>query len=107
MKANVGSAVELDDRFVSPTSWGAKLFILAEEVTRIGACLVQVENKLKPFKSMEENSLRDFDPAAAKETSQQFLQVLTLVMKRIKQLAPEVEDLKASISEMKRTHQAA
>jgi hypothetical protein len=55
--SNLGTSVELDDRFEAPTVWGAVAFI-ADKVARAGKSLNLVEGDLIPTSENQKNSSR-------------------------------------------------
>ena len=96
VKANVGSMPpNMDPKFVSPTVWGSAAFI-GEELIDVGLVAWAIDQELKDFKVSVEDETDNF-----KVESERVVTVLTAVMDRVKEMGPELESVKRSLSIMK------
>ena len=94
----LGTPIELDDRFEAPTLWGTAAFI-ADELIRLSKDALAVELLVKPMQSEVDwikTSVRE-SHASAEEAGGKMRQILTFVMKRIHEIAPEVELVKTRL----------
>ena len=97
IKANVGSMPpNMDPKFVSPTVWGSAAFI-GEELIDVGLVAWAIDQEWKDFKVSVEDETDNF-----KMESERVVTVLTAVMDRIKEMGPELESVKHSLSVMKK-----
>ncbi|KAI2498171.1 hypothetical protein MHU86_16314 [Fragilaria crotonensis] len=106
LKTNLGAPMAvIDVKFESPTLWGTTSFIV-DEVNRVGESLAGLEADILPFKISVNEFIESHDPTEAKHKADRFLEILTMVMQKMKQISPEFEAMKASIGgllEEKRT----
>lgn len=98
LKSSVGMPVQLDDRFEAPTLWGAVAFI-ADEVSRIGLTLLHVNEEIKEVKASvaEVIGVINERKTGGSEDSEKMLKVLTMVMTRVKGIAPEMSMLSSRV----------
>ncbi|KAI2505421.1 hypothetical protein MHU86_9034 [Fragilaria crotonensis] len=99
LKGNLGAPTVIDDKFGSPTLWGTTA-IIVDEVNKMGESIENLEAEMIPFKASVTELLQAHDPEEAKAKADKFLEVLTMVMTRMKQLSPEFEAVKLSVANL-------
>lgn len=97
LKTNLGAPMAvIDAKFESPTLWGTTSFIV-NEVNRVGESLAGLEADILPFKISVNEFIEAHNPVEAKDKADRFLEILTMVMQKMKQISPKFETMKASI----------
>ena len=98
IKSNLGSIpVNLDAKFTSPTLWGSTTCI-AEELIDVGLYVWALQAEFTDFKSFVSESFEEQVVAAAKRSPDRVVDVLTLLMDNVKEMAPDLAGMKSSVS---------
>ena len=101
LKGNVGSPVDLDARFVAPTLWYSTGFI-AEEVLRLIFDVQKVQEVVEPFSGKFDTLFRTIEETqgTSKASNAKIMQVVAMIMEKIKTLIPEVGILRATMASL-------
>ena len=104
IKANLGSMPSnMDTKFISPTIWGSTTFI-AEELIDVGMYVWSLQSEFAEFKTFVAESLEEQVMATARKHPDRVVEVLKLVMDKVKEMAPDVTEMKASVSMLLKDH---
>ena len=87
IKASLGSTTGMADKFEYPTLWGTTLGI-ADEVDRVGTGLIDLEIDMKSFKAIVTEMLQGSEIKDAKVASARLMEIVDMVVKRMKQISP-------------------
>ena len=98
IKSNMGSMpANIDAKFMSPTLWGSTT-VIAEELIDVGMYVWALQSEFSEFKTFVTGSLEEQVMAAAKKSPDQMIEVVKLVMDKVKELGPDVQGLKSNVS---------
>lgn len=101
LSSNIGTQVELDERFEAPTLWGTTSFI-TDEIMRLGQEIMTMDLEVKPI-LMEAGWLKtSFQTLSttSEESLSKMMKILGLVMQRIQAVGPELETVKTKVGKM-------
>ena len=98
LRTRVGNVVEVNDKFIAPTLWGSTSCIL-DEVVRIIDNVDTLLSEFTPLKSMLEEVVAKVEESGeGKYALDQIVGIVTKMMKRIKEMVPEIAQLKHDVS---------
>jgi hypothetical protein len=100
MISNVGTAVEVDERFEAPTLWGTTAFI-ADELMRLGNEMLTMDLTVKPIQIELEwfrNVVQSMQ--VSEESMAKMLKIIGMVMERIQAVGPELSAVKARVKKV-------
>ena len=98
LKANLGTApANLDQKFESPSVWTTAAFI-SDELIDVGLVVWALDAEFKEFKTAFEESMSQANPEEAVHSAMdRYIQILTSLMAKVKEMAPELSEIKSTV----------
>jgi transcriptional regulator with PAS, ATPase and Fis domain len=98
LRTRVGNVVEVNEKFIAPTLWGSTSSI-SDEVVHINDNVDTLVSEFAPLKSLlEEVAAKVEESREAKYPIEQIVGIVSKMMQRIKEMFPEIAQLKQDVS---------
>ena len=101
LRTKIGREVPVHERFEAPTLWGTTSFI-ADELTRVDKEVLHLFEEVEPVKTsikVLENHVENLKDV--KESSDKLVQIVTIMMKRIQMITPEISQMKSELNNIR------